>query len=252
MTHTWIHYLRRLLKCIISRHLMPHSDVVVIVSMQPYWRMTWALVFFVLNRGWSSKDLGIQGLWWWCLTYSEQGSCHIHVNKVHVWGYNASLAQWLQDGRERCPISWMGSYNIVYLKDMNKNKHHILIPHKNSEDHASGDPVHLKVHLFRPFGEHSTHAASYSSPPVPRPFLEPSFLTRYSRCFLFLSSLLSCFSLQAVDMEVSYLLFMALYIIFHCNMCICLYLEYVCMFLTSLSEIRPFFGVPIFLCKTDK
>jgi len=35
------------------------------------------------------------------------------------------------------------------------------------------DPVHLKVHLFQPFGEHGTHAASYSSLPVPRPFLEP-------------------------------------------------------------------------------
>ena len=71
------------------------------------------------------------------------------------------------------------------------------------------DPVRLKVHLIQPFAEHGTHAASYSSPPFPRWFLEP-LSWRGTHVVSYSFPLSRCSSLQAVDMVV--FIYMVLYI----------------------------------------
>ena len=222
MPHTWIlNYFSSLLKCTIFIRLMPRSDVV-IISMQPYRRITWSLIFFVLNQRWPGKNSRIPRFKRWLLPYSDRGSCHIHdVKKSQGWGGNASFARWLQN--DRYPISWMRSSNGVIFwilrrfwskkgKVDEQNKQCISFDVFEEED-----PVRLKVHLIQPFAEHGTHAASYSYPPFPRWFLEPlswrgTHVASYS------------FPLSCVVLRCKLLIWWCLYMVFY------IYLVAICVY----------------------
>jgi len=123
----------------------------------------------------------------------------------------------------------------LHLRDTHENNQTTI-----SEDRAPSWADAFESALVSAFPQADSHTASYSSPPSPRLFLQPFFWR--DTHVVFYSFSLFCIILHC-KLLTWWCSFMVLYT--HCNMCVCIYLEYVCLLIAkrnaSLSW-RPHFS----------